>query len=97
MSVRLRLCLCLCGVLACALGTSAVAAQLDERAVRGRDLHDTVCHGCHGEEMYTQPSRNPYLDLRRQTELWLAVINVKWTNEQVGDVVHYLRSTFYKP
>jgi mono/diheme cytochrome c family protein len=97
MSAQFRLSLRFCAVLVCFVGTSASPGELDERALRGRNLHDSVCHGCHGEEMYAQPSRNPYLDLRRQTELWLSVMNVKWSAEQVGDVVHYLRSTFYKP
>ena len=85
-------------VLGCLLASVTVAADLDERAQRGRDLHDSVCHGCHGEEMYNRPGipSNPYLDLRRQTQLWLSVVNIQWRDDEIADVVHYLQSTYYK-
>jgi mono/diheme cytochrome c family protein len=73
------------------------AEPLDEKAQRGRDLHDMTCKGCHDDEMYIKRelSRNPYFDVRRQAQLWLLVMDVKWSEQQLDAVVHYLKTRFY--
>lgn len=74
------------------------AQELDEKARRGRDLHDMTCKGCHNDEMYIQRelSRNPYFDVRRQTQLWLLVMDLKWADQELDEVTHYLKTKFYR-
>ena len=76
-------------------GSSAQTA--DERVLRGQALHDTICRGCHEEDMYTKRhlSRNPYFDLRMQTRLWSEVVKMKWSEAEIDDVVHFLQKTYY--
>ena len=47
--------------------------------------------------MYTERhlSRNPYFDLRMQTRLWSEVVKVKWNDDEIDDVVYFLRQTYY--
>ncbi len=73
------------------------AQQIDTRLQRGQALHDTICRGCHEDNMYTDRhlSRNPYFDLRMQTRLWSEVVNVKWRNDEIDDVVYFLKQTYY--
>ena len=74
-----------------------LAQQIDERLQRGQARHDTICRGCHEDNMYTERhlSRNPYFDLRMQTRLWSEVVNVRWRDEEIDDVVYFLKQTYY--
>jgi mono/diheme cytochrome c family protein len=74
------------------------APAIDERLVRGQALHDTICRGCHEDDMYTKRhlSRNPYFDLRMQTRLWSEVVKEKWSSAEIDDVVYFLQNTYYK-
>jgi hypothetical protein len=73
------------------------AQTTDERALRGQALHDTICRGCHEEDMYIKRhlSRNPYFDLRMQTRLWSEVVKMKWSDTEIDDVVYFLQRTYY--
>ena len=83
--------------LLCSLTTQSFAESTDERAQRGQALHDTICRGCHEDNMYTERhlSRNPYFDLRMQTRLWSEVVKVKWNDDEIDDVVYFSRQTYY--
>jgi hypothetical protein len=80
------------------LAAPLFAGQSDERLIRGQALHDTICRGCHEDNMYTERhmSRNPYFDLRMQTRLWSEVVKVKWSDSEIDDVVYFLQNTYYK-
>jgi mono/diheme cytochrome c family protein len=79
------------------VSTTSKAANTDERSQRGQALHDTICRGCHEDNMYTERhlSRNPYFDLHMQTRLWSEFVKVKWTDAEIDDVVYFLRQTYY--
>ncbi len=86
--------------LAVVVGAAAPASAdraLDAKAQRGRDLHDMTCKGCHDDDMYVRRERshNPYFDVRRQTRLWLLTMDITWTEQELDEVVHYLRQRFY--
>lgn len=74
------------------------AQTVDERLLRGHALHDTICRGCHEDDMYTKRhlSRNPYFDLRMQTRLWSEVVKEKWSDAEIDDVVYFLQKTYYR-
>ena len=84
-------------VLLCSINTISWAENIDERLQRGQALHHQICRGCHEDNMYTERhlSRNPYFDLRMQTRLWSEVVNVKWADAEIDDVVYFLKETFY--
>jgi hypothetical protein len=73
------------------------AQTVDERLLRGQTLHNTICRGCHEDDMYTKRhlSRNPYFDLRMQTRLWSEVVKEKWSDAEIDDVVYFLQKTYY--
>jgi mono/diheme cytochrome c family protein len=77
--------------------TISIAQQVDERGLRGQALHDQICRGCHEDNMYTERhlSRNPYFDLRMQTRLWSEVVGVRWSEQEIDDVVFYLQENYY--
>lgn len=74
------------------------AQTVDDRLLRGHALHDTICRGCHEDDMYTKRhlSRNPYFDLRMQTRLWSEVVKEKWSDAEIDDVVYFLQRTYYR-
>ena len=80
-----------------AFASPSFAQSTDERLQRGRALHDTICRGCHEDNMYTgrHLSRNRYFDLRMQTRLWAEVVKINWNDAQIDDVVYYLKQTYY--
>lgn len=73
------------------------AQAVEERLLHGQALHDTICRGCHDDDMYTKRhlSRNPYFDLRMQTRLWSEVVMMKWSDGEINDVVYFLQQTYY--
>ena len=73
------------------------AVENDEKLQRGLALHDTICRGCHEDDMYKDRhlSRNPYFDLHTQTKLWSEFVKVKWTDAEIDDVVYFLKQTYY--
>jgi hypothetical protein len=79
------------------LSTGSSAQTADQRLLRGQALHDTICRGCHEEDMYIKRhlSRNPYFDLRMQTRLWSEVVKMKWSDAEIDDVVYFLQKTYY--
>lgn len=81
----------------CSIKPPSLASTVAERLQRGQALHDTICRGCHEDNMYTERhlSRNPYFDLRMQTRLWSEVVNVKWSEGEIDDVVYFLKQTYY--
>lgn len=79
------------------LSLSANAQTIDEQLIRGEALHNTICRGCHEDDMYRKRhlSRNPYFDLRMQTRLWSEVVRVKWSDDEIDDVVYFLKKRYY--
>ena len=79
------------------LAQTVYAQTVDDRLLRGHALHDTICRGCHENDMYTKRhlSRNPYFDLRMQTRLWSEVVKEKWSDAEIDDVVYFLQKTYY--
>ena len=82
----------------CSVVSLSFGETVEDRLQRGQALHDTICRGCHEDNMYTDRhlSRNPYFDLHKQTKLWSDFVNVKWSDAEIDDVVFFLKHTYYR-
>ncbi len=72
---------------------SAEAADIEN----GDDLHFENCTGCHQENIYTRENRN----VRSMERLGLQVrfckdsLELSWFDEDVDDVVEFLKQNYY--
>ena len=74
----------------------AEAAEIPD-AARGRALYENHCQVCHTPNIHSRLNRIP-LDadeLRQITAHWSRQENLRWSAEEVEDVVYYLRLTRY--
>lgn len=83
-------------VLACALLCAALPAAAD--SVRGRTLYENHCDGCHSTRVHEREQKLPanLEDLRMQVERWQALQNLRWSADDIRDVVDYLNLTKYR-
>ena len=65
---------------------------------RGRALYENHCVVCHTPKVHDRPNRIPLSidDLRRIVAKWAKEENLRWTDEEVDDVVWYLNTTRYR-
>ncbi len=70
----------------------------------GKNLHNKHCIACHksmfggdGSKMYTRPDRrvNTLSELEAQVRRCDANLGLRWFEDDVDDVVHYLNQTYY--
>ena len=77
---------------------AAAVAQAD--AERGRVLYETFCMTCHYERVHERPPGRTLVkslaDLRAQVERWAPRTRMRFTREDVADVVAYLDRSHYK-
>ena len=73
--------------------TTAPAADIEN----GDDLHFENCTGCHDSVVYTRDNRNvrDLAQLGKQVRFCKNAIGVAWFDDEVGDVIEYLNSTYY--
>jgi mono/diheme cytochrome c family protein len=83
-------------VLACALLCAALPAAAD--SVRGRTLYENHCDGCHSTRVHECEQKLPanLEDLRLQVDRWQALQNLRWSADDIRDVVDYLNLTKYR-
>lgn len=92
-----RGCLSLTGVVL--LGLPALSAGQDVPSLeRGRALYENHCVVCHTPKVHR---RVPSLaidvaDLRYIVTVWATQQNLRWSREDIEDVVHYLDYTHYR-
>jgi mono/diheme cytochrome c family protein len=84
-------------IAAACLGVSAYAAEMPNLE-RGRALYENHCVVCHTPKVHR---RVPSLaievaDLRYIVTLWATQQNLRWSREDIEDVVHYLDYTHYR-
>jgi mono/diheme cytochrome c family protein len=77
--------------------TWAGAAQLPNLE-RGRALYENHCQVCHAPKIHQRANRLPLnaAELREIVNNWQEQERLRWSAEEVEDVVHFLRQTRYK-
>ena len=77
---------------------SAVAAADLPSADRGRLLYENHCIGCHTPDIHRRPSRIPVnaSELREIVNGWQQQQNLRWSAQDLEDVVQFLRETRYR-
>jgi hypothetical protein len=76
---------------------SAGAADVPDLA-RGRALYENHCLVCHTEKVHTRPRRTAFSveALRAIVDAWQREENLRWSAQDIDDVVYYLGATRYK-
>ena len=65
---------------------------------RGELLYTTHCVACHTKEVHWRARRlaTDWPTLTDETRRWQRNLGLKWTDDEVGDVVRYLNTTIYR-
>ena len=79
--------------LAAGAGSTASAADLE----RGRALYENHCQSCHSVNVHNRKQRWPadLTQLRDIVERWQAQQKLRWSREDIDDVVYFLNVTQY--
>lgn len=77
-----------------------VAASLDVQArdvERGRQLYENHCQKCHSVKVHGRKDRTPLTlaDLREIVNQWQSNQGLRWRDDEIDDVVHYLATSRY--
>lgn len=96
MSVRRSL-LSLAGAGFFVLPAATAGAELPNLE-RGRALYENHCVVCHTPNVHRRVPRLPIdlRDLRLIVSSWTKQENLRWTEDDIEDVVHYLDRTHYR-
>ena len=75
----------------------AVAAEIPS-AERGRLLYENHCVLCHTPNIHRRPNRAPLdaAQLREIVTSWQREEKLRWSDQDVEDVVQFLRESFYR-
>lgn len=73
-------------------------AAVSADAANGKKLYDGKCFACHDTTIHTRPEKIIFSKkaLLNRVKMCDANANANWTEQQMGDVVEYLNTTFYK-
>lgn len=65
---------------------------------RGALLYQTHCIACHDTQIHWRDRRRAtdWASLSAQVRRWQANSGLRWTDEEVNDVVRYLNTTIYR-
>ena len=76
-----------------ALAGTALAADQE----RGRALYENHCQSCHSAKVHNRKQRWPadLTQLRDVVDRWQAQQGLRWSREDIGDVVYFLNVTQY--
>ena len=76
---------------------NVLAADVPDLA-RGRALYENHCQVCHTEKVHARPRRTTFTVemLRDIVDKWQREENLRWSAQDIDDVVFYLGSTRYK-
>jgi mono/diheme cytochrome c family protein len=80
------------------LGAAAVSLDASAQNVeRGRELYENHCRVCHTEQVHGRRNRAALSvgDLREIVDQWQSNQGLRWTREEIDDVVLYLANTRY--
>jgi mono/diheme cytochrome c family protein len=74
----------------------SVPVQADE--ARGRALYENHCGECHSARVHDRAQRLPtnLAELRAQVDRWQKELKLRWSDEDIADVVGFLNATKYK-
>ena len=85
-------------VLLAALLGAALAAQAQD-ARRGRQIYETLCLSCHYEHVHERARERSKVhsleELQKETALRARLTGVRFTREDLADVVAYLDQSHY--
>lgn len=72
-------------------------AQSPPDADRGRSLYENHCQVCHTSRVHSRANRLPInqSELRDIVDRWQREEKLRWTAQDIGDVVEYLNRTLY--
>lgn len=75
---------------------AAVAADVPS-VQRGRLLYENHCEVCHTSSIHRRPNRMPLnaAELRRIVDQWQKQEKLNWSEQDIADVVQFLRETRY--
>jgi len=76
---------------------NAGAALLPGNSLNGKKLHDENCVSCHTTRAYTRPDHHvrSVEGLIGQVNGCVKQLNLKFSRDQINDVVNYLDESFY--
>ena len=65
---------------------------------RGRALYENHCVVCHTPKVHRRAARLPLSadDLRFIVAVWASQQGLRWSRDDIDDVVHYLDRTYYR-
>jgi mono/diheme cytochrome c family protein len=91
----LAIALCAAGALGIAPGSRG--AEIPDLE-RGRKLYENHCIVCHTAKVHRRVPPLPLQidELRRIVALWASMEGMRWSSEEIEDVVHYLNRTHYR-
>lgn len=88
---------------AAGLALYAIAAQAAIAAdvpsiQRGRLLYENHCQVCHTSDIHRRPNRIPLnaAELRGIVDQWQKQEKLNWSEQEIADVVQFLRETRYR-
>jgi len=75
----------------------AVGAQSPADAERGRALYENHCQVCHTPRVHSRVDRLPIkpAELREIVDRWQREEKLRWSEQDISDVVEYLNRTRY--
>lgn len=80
------------------LGTASVAIDAHAQSIeRGRQLYENHCTVCHTAQIHGRKQRNGLTtaDLREIVDRWQTSQKLRWSREDIDDVVRFLAVTRY--
>ena len=80
------------------LGTAALTLDAYAQDIeRGRALYENHCQVCHKVDIHGRKGRTAIgvSELREIVERWQANQKLRWTAQEIDDVVHFLSTTRY--
>ena len=91
--MRSRICFVTILALTCLVDTSALGADSE----RGRALYENHCQVCHTSKVHNRKQRGPEdpEQLRSIVDRWQTEQKLRWSREDIDDVVYYLNVTQY--
>lgn len=79
------------------LAMGAAAAQSPADVERGRALYENHCQVCHTPRVHSRVNQLPInrAELRNIVDRWQQEEKLRWTGQDIADVVEYLSRTRY--
>jgi mono/diheme cytochrome c family protein len=79
-----------------AVAAGAAASEMPNLE-RGRALYENHCRVCHTTKVHGRVNRLPInaMELRQIVDTWQREEKLRWTDQEVDDVVYFLRRTQY--